>query len=379
MDFWNEFEIGIYIGMNSINSIEAEAVEETQNLNFEKQHKLTENQKQQLEECVNLFKKAEPGTIGHTTLMEYKIDTGNSPPIRSKSHPWSPYIEREINQEVDRMISLGVIERSCSAWGHPIVPVRKATRKMRLFLDSRKLNAVTAHDPYPLPHLHRILGRLEKSTFLSSIDLSDAFWQIPLDAESREKTAFIVPSRGLYQFTRLPFGVKNSPMVLVRLMDRVLDQGWEPNVFVYLDDIIICSDTFEEHCTWIRKVVRDLLTKYEVDHWLNPAYHPQVNPAERVNTVVVSALKSYVGEDQRNWDTQVGRIEAAINSSVHVSTGFTPFYVEHGREMPLSGQEHKVLRHIGKIDPRFAEENRLKTFGKLHTTVKQNIKKVYEG
>jgi Reverse transcriptase (RNA-dependent DNA polymerase) len=147
-----------------------------------------------------------------------------------------------------------VIERSTSAWGHPIVPVRKASGKMRLCLDSRKLNEVTAHDPYPLPHLHRILGRLEESTYLSAIDLSDAFWQFPLDQASKEKTAFIVPSRGLFQFTRLPFGLKNSSMALVRCMDRVLDQSWEPNVFVYLDNIVICSETFEEHCEWVKKV-----------------------------------------------------------------------------------------------------------------------------
>jgi hypothetical protein len=212
--------------------------------------------KTQLEDCVRLFKKAQPGTIGHTNVVKYTIDTGDrsNPPIRSKSHPWSPYIEREINQEVDRLISLGFVERSNSSWGHPIVPVRKASGKMRLCLDSRKLNAVTAHDPYPLPHLHRILGRFEKST----VDLSDAFWQIPLDKASREKAAFIVPSRGLYQFTRLPFGLKNSPMALARCMDRVLDQSWEPNVFVYLDDIVICSETFEEHLDWIRKVATRL-------------------------------------------------------------------------------------------------------------------------
>jgi transposase InsO family protein len=258
MDFWSTFDIEITIGVDSIGTVEIDENDEVKIQDFDKIHNLTEQQTKQLNDCIKLFKEAAPGTIGHTNVMSYTIDTGNSPPIRSKSHPWSPYIEKEINQEVDRMISLGVIERSTSSWGHPIVPVRKTTGKMRICLDSRKLNAVTAHDPYPLPHLHRILGRLEKSTYLSTVDLSDAFWQIPLDLKSREKTAFIVPSRGLYQFTRLPFGLKNSPMALARCMDRVLDQSWEPNVFVYLDDIVICSETFDEHLEWIRKVANRL-------------------------------------------------------------------------------------------------------------------------
>jgi transposase InsO family protein len=258
MDFWSAFNVDITMGVDSMDTVNSVEDEQIVQYDGDTQHTLSQWQRQQLDECVKLFKEAAPGEIGHTNVMTYTIDTGESQPIRSRSHPWSPYIEKEINEEVDRMISLGVIERSNSSWGHPIVPVRKASGKMRLCLDSRKLNTVTAHDPYPLPHLRRILGRLEKSTYLSTVDLSDAFWQIPLDLASREKTAFIVPSRGLYQFTRLPFGLKNSPMALARCMDKVLDQSWEPNVFVYLDDIVICSETFEEHLKWIRRVANRL-------------------------------------------------------------------------------------------------------------------------
>lgn len=258
MDFWERFDINITVGVDSLKILETDESGENDQIQVDNSHNLSPEQKEQLAQCVSLFKEAAPGKIGHTNVMTYTIDTGNNPPIRSRPHPMSPYIEKEVTAEIERMISLGVIERSNSAWGHPIVPVRKATGKLRLCLDSRKLNAVTIKDPYPLPHLRRILGRLEKSTYLSTVDLSDAFWQIPLDKASCEKTAFIVPCRGLYQFTRLPFGLKNSPMALARCMDRVLDQGWEPNVFVYLDDIVICSETFEDHLEWIRKVAERL-------------------------------------------------------------------------------------------------------------------------
>jgi transposase InsO family protein len=130
---------------------------------------------------------------------------------------------------------------------------------------------------------------------------------------------------------------------------------------------------------FVSKLFKDLLTQYEIDHLLNPAYHPQVNPAERVNKVVVSALKSYVGDDQTRWDCSVPKIAAAINTSVHVSTGYTPFFIEHGRKMSLTGKEHKVLCHLRQIDPVMAEENRLKRFGELHESVKHNLAKAYNG
>jgi hypothetical protein len=104
-----------------------------------------------------------------------------------------------------------------------------------------------------------------------------------------------------------------------------------------------------------------------------------VNPAERVNKVVVSALKSYGGPDQTRWDCAIPKIAAAINSSVHTSTGFTPFFIENGREMPLAGSEHKILRRFGKIDATVAEENRQKRFGEINAAVKRNLTKAYEG
>lgn len=174
---------------------------------------------------------------------------------------------KHVNSELDKWIEAGVVERSTSDWALLIVPVVKKSEddtgetqmKVRMCLDARKLNERTRRDAYPLPHQDRILGRLGKSRFLSTIDLSKAFWQVPLDPESRKYTAFRVFGRGLFQFTRLPFGLVNSPATLSRLMDRVLGYGeLEPNVFVYLDDIVIANDTFEDHLRCLREVAKRL-------------------------------------------------------------------------------------------------------------------------
>lgn len=93
--------------------------------------------------------------------------------------------------EVDRMLRLELIEESESAWSSPIVIVNKPG-KIRLCLDSRKINSVTEKDAFPLSQIGSILSRLPRAEFITSLDLKDAFWQIPLDINSRPITAFTV-------------------------------------------------------------------------------------------------------------------------------------------------------------------------------------------
>lgn len=128
-----------------------------------------------------------------------------------------------------------------------MVIVKKTNGRIRYCIDARGLNAISLKDAYPLPNINRILPRLEKTRYLSSIDLSDAFWQIPLRREDRCKTAFTVSGKGFYQFKRMPFGLINSASTLCKLIDRVIGADLEPFVFKYLDDIIVATETFAEH------------------------------------------------------------------------------------------------------------------------------------
>lgn len=99
-------------------------------------------------------------------------------------------------EELDRMLKLGVIEESESPWNSPVVLVRKPG-KTRLCLDSRRLNSVTKKMAYGLPNINGLLSRLEDTYYISCIDLKDAFWQVKLDEESKEKTAFTVPGTSI--------------------------------------------------------------------------------------------------------------------------------------------------------------------------------------
>ncbi|KAL7726515.1 hypothetical protein ACLKA6_001137 [Drosophila palustris] len=130
--------------------------------------------------------------------------------------------------------------------------------KNRLCLDARKLNAVTVKDAYPLQNIESILSRVDDTVFISSVDLKHAFWQIELHPKSREYTAFTIPGRPLYQFRMMPFGLCNAAQRLCRLMDRVIPQALRNKVFVYLDDLLIISKTFEEHMELVSKVAKCL-------------------------------------------------------------------------------------------------------------------------
>lgn len=247
MDFWTSFKIKPII-CNEINC--------DTDIN---QRKLNSYQSNVLKSTISKFKSfSGEGLLPRTHVLNHEIDTGLAKPVKQRYYPVSPYIQKEMYAELDRMIGLGVVEKSNSSWSNPIVGVRKSNGKLRLCLDSRVLNSVTKTLAFPLPYISRILGQLKGTKFLSKLDLSDAFWQIPLAEKDREKTAFTIPGRGLYQFVVMPFGLHGAPQTQSRLMDQVLGYDLEPRVFVYLDDIVIATDTYEDHIRCLEEVGKRL-------------------------------------------------------------------------------------------------------------------------
>lgn len=219
---------------------------------------LTDIEKAELNSVIAKFRSIGDGKLGKCKIMEHHILTGSALPIKQRGYPVSPVVQERYGRELKRMIGLGVIEPSLSPWSSPAVLVKKSNGKDRLCVDSRKLNSVTVKDAYPLPRVSEILDRLGRSFYLSKIDLNDFFWQIPLSHDSKEKTAFSVPGHGLYQFTRLPFGLHNSAQCSQRLMNILFGET-DHKVFAYLDDIIVASSTLNEHLEVLNFVFRRLV------------------------------------------------------------------------------------------------------------------------
>lgn len=172
------------------------------------------------------------------------------------------------------MIRLGVVEKSKSPWSSPILLVKKKDGSYRFCVDFRKLNAVTERDSYPLPYIQNTLDQLRNAHYLSTLDIRSAYWQVKVAESSRPFTAFTVPGRGLFQFTRMPFGLHNAPATWQRLIDQVLGPDL-PKVFTYLDDVVVLSETFEEHLTLLEEVFRrlraaNLTVSWEKCHFCRP-------------------------------------------------------------------------------------------------------------
>ena len=119
-------------------------------------------------------------------------------------------------------------------------------KKYRIVIDYRKLNEVTLDDKYPLPNIDSILDKLGRAQYFTTLDLAKEYHQILVKKEYREKTAFVTP-HGLYEFIRMPFGLKNAPATFQRLMNEILRDYINKTCVVYLDDILIFSTSLTEH------------------------------------------------------------------------------------------------------------------------------------
>ena len=156
-----------------------------------------------------------------THLTEHHIELTDYTPIRHHPRRRSPAMWLIAQEAVRDMHRAGVIERSASGWGHAPVIQKKSDGKYRFCFDFRDLNARSKKDAYPIPNMDAILDKLRRAKYISKVDLKNAYFQIPLDEESRQYTAFAVPGSGLWQFKRMPFALTNDLATFQGLIDSM--------------------------------------------------------------------------------------------------------------------------------------------------------------
>ena len=213
----------------------------------------------------------EEGERGETDIVTMTIDTGDAQPRKQAPRRMPFVVRQEVAKQLRGMQRDGVIQPSYSPWSSPVVMVRKRDGSHRFCVDYRGLNAVTKADTFPLPRIDDLLDQLGGARYFSTLDLASGFWQIRMDPNSREKTAFVTP-HGLYEFLVMPFGLTNAPAVFQRLMQRVIS-GLNPDggtafVAAYLDDILVFSKTLPEHLDHLKTVISRLRS---VDLKLKPS------------------------------------------------------------------------------------------------------------
>ena len=217
---------------------------------------LTEDRRLELQKFLEEFSDILKNEPGQTLLVDHQIDTGMAKPVRQPPYRLPHAYRETIKSELEEMEQCGIIEPSTSEWASPVVLVKKKDGTWRFCVDYRRLNSVSRDDAYPMPRIDDLIDRLGGAKFITTLDLTRGYWQVPVSDADREKTAFATPF-GLYQFRVMPFGLKGAPATFQRMMDRVL-HGMGEFAAAYLDDIVIHSSSWEEHLAHLRAVFERL-------------------------------------------------------------------------------------------------------------------------
>ena len=157
------------------------------------------------------------------------------------------------------MLENGFITEFDSPWNSPVVLVKKKSGEFRFAVDYRELNKVTEPMSFPIPHIADVFDTIAdaKAEVFSVLDLKSGFWQVPLDPETAHKAAFVT-HQSVYTWSRLPFGLMNSPITFQNLMSKVLKNlNWKV-ALVYIDDILVFSRNFDDHLDHLSQVFSNL-------------------------------------------------------------------------------------------------------------------------
>ena len=198
--------------------------------------------------------KEDRGLVAEEYAME--IETGDHPPVYIRQWKSQQAQSEAMKEILDRMHQAGQIEETNSPWNSPVFLVPKPDKSWRFVQDLRGLNKIIKRDEWPIPNIQVELDRLRGSKYFTKIDLSSAFWQIPIRKDSREKTAFTAAGKH-WQNKVVPMGLGNSPAALMRVMLNIL-KDFLDEISCYMDDILIWDQTIDGCLEKTERILRRL-------------------------------------------------------------------------------------------------------------------------
>ncbi|UYV79013.1 K02A2.6-like, partial [Cordylochernes scorpioides] len=238
-----------------INVSREREVEKNEEPRFQINENLSPKEQKELKQVLERYGDLFSSRLGRTNLAKHRIDTEDAKPIKHKPYRVSAKERDIIKEQIDEMLTEGIIRPSSSPWSFPVILVKKRDGEYRFCVDYRKLNNVTVKDVYPIPRIDEVMDTLQGSTHFSAIDLRSGYWQVEVEERDKEKTAFTT-AHGLYEFNVMPFGLCNAPATFERNMENMLGNLRWQICLCYLDDVIIYSPDFPTHLKRLEAVFR---------------------------------------------------------------------------------------------------------------------------
>jgi hypothetical protein len=222
---------------------------------------LTEEQQSQLLEVLDRFPEVFSEKPGFLPIIEHEIKVNaDFEPKRLPAYRVPEALKGEVSKQIKEMLENGIIRPSNSAMASPLVCVvgghKGQSNSVRLAVDYRYVNKYSAGDAYPTPNLEESMERVSRARYITCCDAKSGYWQIPVKESCKWLTAFIADGK-LYEFNRMPFGLKCAGNTFVRAMSIVLQdvsEFTEP----FVDDMAVCSNEWEEHLDHLIKYLETI-------------------------------------------------------------------------------------------------------------------------
>lgn len=219
---------------------------------------LTKEEKESLKTVVLTNHKAFSNQPGCTNVHEHKIELNDHKPFTGNSYPIPHKRRVAVGNAIDSMLDLGIIERSNSPYLNPITVVPKSDKTVRICLDARRLNKRSKADNERPKPIDELIQKYDGVKYITSTDFVDGYWQVPLEENSRQYTAFLHDST-LYQFRRVPFGLKTAGSGIIRAVSLAFGNEFNDFTTIYVDDVLITSKTFSEHLVHLDLVFKRII------------------------------------------------------------------------------------------------------------------------
>ena len=193
--------------------------------------------------------------LGHTGLTRcwIRLKPGVQP-FKESHRRILPSMVDEVRSHFQEMLDLGVIRKSQSPYSSAVVLVKKKDKSLHFCIDLKRLNQQTVPDSYAIPRIEETLDALHGAKWFSVLDLKSSYWQVEVEESDRHLTAFQVGTLGFFECNRMPFGLSNAPATFQRLMETCMGDHYLNYCLLYLDDIVVFSETYEEHMECLEAV-----------------------------------------------------------------------------------------------------------------------------